>query len=215
MNQTAFKSFIFISALLSIIADFFEINLLFYFLKPLTTSLIVLFLLKHRDTAAKAYSNLVIIGLLFCLGGDTFLLFPDHFAFGLGAFLIGHLWFIAAFVKENGWKFPLKIGIPLAVFGSILYSLIYPDLGKIFLPVAVYMIVIVIMSWQGIALTRKSTEITFNRVGLAVSLFLFSDALIALNKFYAPISFSGVIILSTYWMAIFLLAKSATNREEI
>ena len=172
-------------------------------------------MLKHRDTAAKAYSNLVIIGLLFCLGGDTFLLFPDFFALGLGAFLIGHLWFIAAFVKENGWKFPLKIGIPLAIFGSILYSLIYSDLGKLFLPVAIYMIVIVIMSWQGIALTIKSTKITFNRAGLAVSLFLFSDALIALNKFYTPISFSGVIILTTYWMAIFLLAKSATNREEI
>ena len=118
MNQTAFKSFIFISALLAIITDFFEINLLFYFLKPLTTSLIILFLLKHRDTAAKAYSNLVIIGLLFCLGGDTFLLFPDFFALGLGAFLIGHLWFIAAFVKENGWKFPIKIGIPLAVYST-------------------------------------------------------------------------------------------------
>ncbi|MGI9541252.1 MAG: lysoplasmalogenase [Flavobacteriaceae bacterium] len=215
MSQTAFKSFIFISALLAIIADFFEINLLFYFLKPLTTSLIILFLLKHRDTAAKAYSNLVIIGLLFCLGGDTFLLFPDFFVFGLGAFLIGHLWFIAAFVKENGWKFPLKIGIPIAVFGSVLYGLIYPNLGKLFLPVAVYMTVIVVMSWQGIVFTRNSTKIKFKGLSLAVSLFLFSDALIAFNKFYAPISFSGIIILTTYWMAIFLLAKSATNLEKI
>ena len=215
MNQTAFKSFIFISALLAIIADFFEINLLFYFLKPLTTSLIILFLLKHLDTAAKVYSNLIIIGLLFCLGGDTFLLIPDFFVFGLGSFLIGHLWFIAAFVKENGWKFPHKTGIRLTVFGSILYGLIYPNLGKLFLPVAVYMTVVVVMSWQGIAFTRNSTKITFKRVGLAVSLFLFSDAFIALNKFYAPISFSGVIILTTYWMAIFLIAKSATNREEI
>jgi hypothetical protein len=34
---------------------------------------------------------------------------------------------------------------------------------------------------------------------------------LALNKFYIPFAYSGVLILSTYWLAISLIALSASK----
>jgi hypothetical protein len=44
-------------------------------------------------------------------------------------------------------------------------------------------------------------------------LFLLSDAMIALNKFFVPLPFSGILILMTYWIAISLIAFSASEES--
>lgn len=46
------------------------------------------------------YSLTILIGLIFCLGGDILLLYPDYFKAGLFSFLIGHFWYIGAFTTE-------------------------------------------------------------------------------------------------------------------
>ncbi|MBT3542361.1 MAG: hypothetical protein HOK87_02700 [Flavobacteriaceae bacterium] len=111
MNKNALKYLILVSAFFAIAADFFEYKPLFYFLKPLTTSLIILLAFRFRSASRSNYSNSIGIGLFFCLIGDVFLLFPNFFVFGLGSFLIGHLLFIRAFVKEVGWPCYLWFGL--------------------------------------------------------------------------------------------------------
>ena len=83
----------------------------------------------------------------------------------------------------------------------------YANLNALLIPVLFYISIIVLMSWQGIALTQNGVPI-YKNLGWAVSLFLLSDGLLALNKFYIPFVFSGITILSTYWLAIFLLAET-------
>lgn len=210
MNKKLFHGLILVSALLAIAVDFFEYKTLFFFFKPLTTALIILLVFCFRYGGGNSYSNSILMGLFFCLAGDVFLLSSDFFVYGLGSFLIGHLLFLKAFVKERGWYFPLEVGIPLILFGGVLLWLSYPNLEQLFIPVVLYMSVIILMSWQGIALNRHSSQKAFQSIGLAVTLFLLSDALIALDKFYFSFSFSGLLVLSTYWTAIFLLAESTT-----
>ncbi len=53
----------------------------------------------------------------------------------------------------------------------------------------------------------------FAYVGIAVVLFLISDSIIALNKSQYAFQLSGVLILSTYWLSISLLANSTTVIE--
>ena len=208
MNKNALKYLILVSAFFAIAADFFEYKPLFYFLKPLTTSLIILLVFRFRSASRSNYSNSIGIGLFFCLIGDVFLLFPNFFVFGLGSFLIGHLLFIRAFVKEVGWQLPYTVGIPLILVGCLLFGFTHSNLERLLIPVVFYMAIIVLMSWQGIALSIKSTQIAFKRIGIAVSFFFFFFSLIALDKFYIPFAFSGIVVLSTYWIAIFLLANS-------
>jgi len=86
-------------------------------------------------------------------------------------------------------------------------ALSYANLDALLISVLFYISIIVLMSWQGIALTQSGVPI-YKNLGWAVSLFLLSDGLLALNKFYIPFVFSGITILSTYWLAIFLLAET-------
>ncbi len=206
------KSYFIIIALLgslAIIFDFISFDLGFYLAKPSTTLLIIVLTLRHRSVELKGYSKKILVGLTFCLAGDLFLLFNSYFLYGLGAFLIAHFCFLFAFVKQQGFKWPLKPGLLLFSFAATLICLCYPKLESLLFPVLIYIGVILLMSWQGIALQQSKKHLNFQFLGWAVGIFLFSDALIALNKFYAPFQFSGIMILSTYWMAISLISISA------
>jgi len=81
-------------------------------------------------------------------------------------------------------------------------------LGVLKISVFAYVGIIVLMSWQGIALQQNNLRANFRRIGWALGLFMLSDSLLALNKFYQPIPFSGLLILSTYWTSVFLFAQS-------
>ena len=128
--------------------------------------------------------------------------------------MVGHIFFIFAFTAIKGWNWQLKIGIPLVFIGGTIFVLSYPNLASLFIPVMVYMISIIIMSWQGIFLQISSPKKAFKTLGFAVSLFVLSDGLLALDKFYVSFPLSGLFILITYWFAIFLLAE-ATTKEEV
>ncbi|MDA8657772.1 lysoplasmalogenase [Flavobacteriaceae bacterium] len=211
MNPKTQLVLIGVSGLFAILFDLVDFSIGFYCTKPLTTLLILTLPLRFPHDQLKAYRKTVLWGLLFCLIGDSFLLFESFFLYGLTSFLVGHLCFLYAFVKQQGFQWPLVPGIFLVSIASTILFLCYDNLGALLLPVLVYIGVILIMSWQGIALQRQNKHFTFRYVGWAVGLFLFSDAVLALNKFYIPFAYSGVLILSTYWLAISLIALSASK----
>lgn len=211
MNPKTQLVLIGVSGLFAILFDLVDFSIGFYCTKPLTTLLILTLPLRFPHDQLKAYRKTVLWGLLFCLIGDSFLIFESFFLYGLTSFLVGHLCFLYAFVKQQGFQWPLVPGIFLVSIASTILFLCYDNLGALLLPVLVYIGVILIMSWQGIALQRQNKHFTFRYVGWAVGLFLFSDAVLALNKFYIPFAYSGVLILSTYWLAISLIALSASK----
>ena len=69
------------------------------------------------------------------------------------------------------------------------------------------------MSWQGIVMQQRKQHSNFQFLGWAVGLFLFSDALIALNKFFIFFKWSDILILITYCISISLFATSAIKRK--
>ena len=217
MNPKTQLVLIGVSGLFAILFELVDFSIGFYCTKPLTTLLILTLPLRFPHDQLKAYKKTVLLGLLFCLIGDSFLLFESFFLYGLTSFLVGHLCFLFAFVKQQGFQWPLVPGIFLSSIASTILFLCYDNLGALLLPVLVYIGVILIMSWQGIALQRQNKHFTFRYVGWAVGLFLFSDAVLALNKFYIPFAYSGVLILSTYWLAISLIALSVskTTKEPV
>ena len=191
-------------------ADFLRYDA-FFILKPLCTIAILVFAIAYRNLSLKNYTLQIVAGLFFCLLGDCFLLIDSYFIFGLLSFLMAHLIFLYAFIKRQGWQWRPEVAILLLLFAGAVFSLISKDLGTLFNPVMIYLIVIVLMSWQGWAMTLNTKLKQHRFLGLAVSLFLFSDALIAINKFSYNFSFSGALILSSYWLSIYLIADSATR----
>jgi len=203
MPLRGFKYIIALTAITAIYSNYFGLTIIYFILKLLTTSLIILMPLLYASVKNSLFAKSIIIGLIFCLIGDFSLLFEHYFTIGLISFLVGHIFFIRSFTVVNGWHWPLKIGIPLTFIAGILLCLIYSNLNSFFTPILIYIIVIVIMSWQGIFLQLSSSNEVFKSVGYAVSLFMFSDGILALNKFYIHFSSAGILILSTYWLAIF------------
>lgn len=184
---------------------------IYYILKPLTTILIVLLALKIGTKSIRPYFQLSIAALVFCLIGDSLLLNPDFFVFGLVAFLIGHLLFAASFISKVGVSKNIWPLLPLLAFAIGFYIYMYEGLGALAMPVAVYIGVIVMMSWQGISMRYKQPSWDHDLIAIGVLLFMLSDSILAYNKFVNPLDYSAIYILSTYWAAILLLAYATSG----
>lgn len=147
---------------------------------------------------------LLLIGLFFCMFGDGLLVW---FVVGLSAFLIGHLFYFARFLST--WNFS-KIGfstiVPIAIYGfligkEIISALTLDGNDALVLPVLFYIIVISLMAW--------SAFMTGNKWAIVGSiLFVISDSILSWNMFVYDIPYSGILIMTTYYSAQFLIATS-------
>lgn len=197
-----------VSAIAAIIFDFLNNTLLYSIFKPLTTILILSLLFFVQNTELSKFKNIVIAALIFCLIGDIFLLKEEYFVLGLGSFLIGHVLFATGFIKLEGFRFNGISLLILVAIGAALFFWLQPDLDSFELPVGIYVVVIVFMAWQGTGLFLKEQQKAYALIGIAVLLFMFSDTIIAINKFKFPIKLAGLVILSTYWLSISLIANA-------
>ena len=133
-----------------------------YILKPLSTlTVIVMALLSFTEPSFNpVYTAGILAGLLLSLGGDAALMFPENrkaFTAGLGLFLLAHLAYAAVFTAAGRFSLPdLYSGAVLLVMGMGFYFLIRKNLGKMRLPVMVYIVIISLMVNRAVsaALTR-------------------------------------------------------------
>lgn len=204
-----------VSALLSIVAlsDMGLPRELALLAKPLTTVLIILYAWP-RGAAQPRMQRLLRAGLLFSLGGDIALLWPEQgFLPGLLSFLIAHLCYILGFTSQGRfarpwWPFAMFAGIAAAV----LYRL-WPGIpAALQAPVLVYVACLASMAAQAWSWWRSSlgqaSEALARNAAWGGTLFLLSDSLIAINKFAGTVPLAALWILASYWVAQWLLASS-------
>ena len=182
----------------------------FYLLKPLTTLLLIAVALRGAADPGCNGEGLLILGLFLCLVGDIALLGSGSRAFiaGLCAFLLGHLAFVGGFyagVLSYNWP-PLLILIPLWAIGA--GALVLPHAGRLRLPVIVYGVVLSLMllaAAQRFAFAPLPPQL----MALAGAvLFALSDTLLGIRRFRRPSLDLQPAVLSTYWLAIGLIAAS-------
>ncbi len=138
--------------------------------------------------------------------GDFILALKDeakNFQRGLIAFLIGHFYYLAIMIPRvsaphHGQAVGIFILVLLAAGALIL---LWPKLGSYKTAVAAYMGVISLMALAALLLPAPLT-------GLGALLFVFSDAVIAFDKFRAPVPFRGPVIWGTYYAGQVLIAGS-------
>src|SRR3954469_1473839 len=135
-------SSILLFALIEVVCEQTGRGRLVYLFKPLTTLLIILLALSRTPIQGEGYKFLIVAGLIFSMCGDIFLMLPsDRFMAGLVSFLVAHLFYITAFAQG----FPGMVGLwplaPLGLYGVGMYRFLSPGLGKMRLPVVIYMAV--------------------------------------------------------------------------
>ncbi len=178
-----------------------------YIFKPLTT-LLILGIALLGVSPNPLYKILILIGLVFCLGGDVFLMLPvKYFIMGLASFLIGHIFYIVAFVIDGGFLLSLWL-LPLLVYGVFIYWLLHPHLSKMRGPVIAYVVIILTMAWQALAHWSLWHTTSALLAASGAVFFVISDSILAVDRFRGKFRSARVLVLSTYWLAQWLIALS-------
>ena len=211
--QLLFAGCFFGFSVLDIVGLVWDIQWLQILSKPLLmTSLLALYLASTKN------KNIwYITALLFSLLGDVFLLDKSNmFLLGVGSFLMTQLLYIKIFGKELPKHSKSKwIGaiVPFAIYLIVLMKLVSPALGSMFLPVLVYGITISVFGVVALLnyILRKDQSSMVLLLG--AFLFIVSDSMIALNKFYEPLFIYPVAIMLTYILAQYLIYRYVISTE--
>jgi uncharacterized membrane protein YhhN len=159
------------------------------------------------------YYHLLLIGLIFCLGGDVFLALPQEkmFLSGLVSFLLGHVFYVLCFFYAAAISQWTWIGCLVGVLvSSLVFVWLRPHLGSMLVPVIAYIVVISVMvigAWTVLGDSR------LNFVGRllvfigAVSFYL-SDLFVARDRFLKTEFANRLIGLPLYYVGQYLLAFS-------
>lgn len=205
-------------SILDIIGIFLDNSLLQSIFKPLIIPTLLIWYISKADAPNKWY----MIALVFSFIGDVLLLDKMNlFIFGIGAFLITQVMYVFIFSKglaASNSKNKLKSIIPFLLFYSILMAVLAPKLNDFLIPVVIYGIAISIFGVVALLnYLHFKKRITLTLLQGAL-LFIVSDSLIALNKFYEEQQLYPIIIMVTYIMAQYLIAnymlKSENNNIE-
>lgn len=184
--------------------------------KPLTTGLIVLMVWRIRHPVSRTYRRWMLGGLICSLAGDVLLMLPqDLFVPGLLAFLCAHLCFLAAFLGDSRFAVrPWAMLVCLGIAAFNLYLLWGSIAAPLRVPVIVYVLVLAGMAGQALARAREfaargHVQALSARWAAAGALtFMLSDSLLAWNRFHGAIPLSSVWVLSTYYLALWWIARS-------
>jgi uncharacterized membrane protein YhhN len=184
-------------------------------LLPTKTALSVLFVLcaAVQPRLEPAYFHWIFTGLVLCLVGDVLLALPQEktFLFGLIAFLVGHLFYVGAFVHLTEPNRLTLIGAAVIIPASAgIYRWLRPHLGSMHFPVVFYIIVISSMlcgAWSVVGMGRLAAG-GRALVFAGALIFYLSDLFVARDRFIKNTFVNRLIGLPLYYGGQFMIAFS-------
>lgn len=218
MNSTLWLWLFRLAVVADLAAIYFQRVDVRYISKPLIVVSLMVWLYQQVKTFSGA-AMYFMAALLFSLAGDIFLLFEDRntlfFMAGLGSFLLAHLLYIRAFLllrksepSHARWFWIIAVGI----YGSTLLYMLLPYLGELKIPVAVYAFVLCLMLISAVHAFRNPYAKPGVMCVAGALLFVLSDTMLAINKFYVGFAYAGLAIMLTYAAAQYLIITGAARR---
>lgn len=179
---------------------------LHYFTKPIIVLSLLVFFITQSKSSNKTTKILMILALILSLIGDVALLFdsinPIYFIIGLASFLLAHVMYTLLFLKQRDEnKTPIRFIILMLLYACGLFYLLRNGLGELLIPVIIYMIVILSMSTSAFLRIKENNLNSYNWVFIGAILFMISDSILAIDKFYQSFTFSSIGIMLTYAIA--------------
>lgn len=216
MNHKSILPLIFLAIIF--VADLYLLDIQ-HVLRPVTKSLLIPILFIYYYVRLKQIGSRYIYGgLFFSWLGDILLTIntPTFFMLGLTSFLITHICYIIYFIRLKGHKSsflkqrPIMLLVIIAYLVELLHIL-WPGLGGMKGPVIIYAIVISTMfsaaAWQYEKIENRPA--LFFIIGSF--LFVLSDSILAISKFVHPFSYGGILVMTTYILAQFLIVNGSIS----
>ncbi|MGV1035407.1 MAG: lysoplasmalogenase [Candidatus Nanopelagicales bacterium] len=184
-----------IVATLQVLSRIVDNDLLSNVTKPLLLPLLMVFVSAQVGWRADSGAPWLIIGQFFSFLGDVALMFEGDqwFALGLAMFLVTHICYLVGFfglgaaqaLRDRRW-----VLLAYPAFWLIANALLWPGLGSLRIPIAVYSAALVAMAMVAMSLQTK--------LGIGGALFMISDLLIGAGVAYGDFTGQSVAVMSTY-----------------
>lgn len=182
--------------------------------KPLIMpSLILLYLVR-----VKGRNYWYVAAMFFSFLGDVFLLDKNNmFLYGIAAFLITQLLYVLIIAKgltRSDFKTKALALLPFLIFFIGLINILKDGLGEFLIPVIIYGLAISIFGFVSLLnyLLKKDQASLSLLIGAV--LFILSDSMIALHKFYESQAIYPAAIMITYIAAQFLIFGYMIKQSE-
>jgi len=176
-------------------------------MKLIPMALIILFAFTEKPLFSRTYKRIIIGGLFVGMIADGVIYW---FLPGLITFFIGHVIYIFAFRHVAKKSMPSWVAAPLLLYGvgmAIWIAGSQFSTGKTALGIAItaYIGVILAMGWMAIRTRMKLTII-------GALLFMFSDSVLAIDRFVYDIPYRDALVMVTYYAAQVFIAASIGSR---
>jgi len=229
-----------IAAIIEIYAEATQNEVMRFFSKPLLMILLLAYYAQSVGGKWNRLHKFLAVSLVFSWLGDVALMFvpgapgdlavmglpknPNFFLVGLAAFLIAHMLYAIAFGNVSNRMTPailrrkFWVAAPLLIYmGTLLYYLVPSingnELTRPFLgPVVIYSAAIATMVAFALNRYARVNDKSFALVFGGALLFMFSDSIIAVNKFIYPFASSGIFIMILYLAGQYFIAKGALQQ---
>lgn len=207
MNTIAWSVSYFLLLLVHLSSISEKLPWLGYASKPLLLLVLVGWFIQATYRNASQLRLFFLTALLFSWAGDVLLMFEslgaDFFIAGVAAFMLAQLMFtfsLRNFLVLQRQSVNYLLLIPVLGFYSILMYYLYPRLGTFKIPVIIYAGVISTMLFfalQFVSLRHPARQMIL----AGAVMFVLSDSLLAMNKFYARFNFAEIYVMLTYGLA--------------
>jgi uncharacterized membrane protein YhhN len=203
MSKTNWLSLFFLITAADVFAIATENEDLRWLTKSFIMPLLMGYTLSSLTLVKSVLHKWVIAALTCSWAGDLLLLLESQhsmfFVLGLAAFLIAHICYID-FFQIIKIKREIKIN-----------WLLFPHLGSMKIPVIIYGAIISAMLVFALHLPFMKYKKAGNNMMAGAILFVTSDSILAINKFYNPFENAGILIILTYVFAQLLIVSGAVR----
>jgi uncharacterized membrane protein YhhN len=209
-----------------LVGEFYQIKWIDYSFNPFIMIYIAGYFLANSKNIDKKVVQFALFAFLFSWMGDMLLMFVEKgkmfFILGLASFLVAQIGYVFLFLRTinlSGKKPFLKkkpyFLIAYIAFGLIVYIALYEQLDTV-LRVAVFVYMTALLSMSAMALNRfgNGHPISFSLVFIGSLLFVFSDTMIAINRFLTPVPYEGILIMTAYISAQYLIMRGLLKQYE-
>lgn len=215
MKKTGISILYFLTGLIQIILENHHDIYAGFIAKALIIPVLIILLLFNLKHQRNILNWFMFAALLFSWVGDIILDLPvsgyNLFVPGLISFLLAHIMYLTVFIKTPGKNYintsRILVLLPVLIYGIVLIALLYGGLKEMKLPVIIYTTIILLMLSAAINRKEKVSMKSYRLVFAGAILFVLSDSTIAISNFISPFPFSGIVIMSTYITAQFLIVS--------
>jgi len=188
--------------------------------KPMLMPALIFFIYHQAQGHVTKRTMLVVLALIFSWMGDLALMKDGenlYFMLGLGAFMLAQMTYTFIYYKSTFQKpeFQLMPLLPILTFTIFLLAFVLRNAPtEMQIPIVVYAVCITAMASMARLRMGLTSNFSFNWVMMGSLLFVISDSAIAVDKWYLPIPYDEVVIMSTYIAAQLLIVMGLSKHPE-